>query len=377
MKIIICSTDVYVDLNEDERSNFKEMMNRGIERGDIFVFTANKEEKINVLEGIEFNKNIYFINRSTLKEKIKNSIKIHNQNFFIIVGNREADLFMAAANKVFYVKPGWCSEYDGVVLKYGVTTRNVKALEKLIDIVENHANWYYRVDIDDKTTVLSLTNAGTYGKHSDKELDMIEKFREVLKDGKKNLQEVLLVHFLAAISNKIEFRDIKDWAIMPSSGVELNEDMLLFKEKARELMNGRKPEPIFIRHTATLKSHERYKNGVNRYPCDRHFDTIILNPKYKGKLKGRVVCVFDDYSTYGTTFEVARNILLNEKVEKIFFVSLGKFGKKHLKQNYNLKGDVSKPGYSYEKISEEWLMTGNTNNEAIKEIEQLYDILYN
>lgn len=372
-KIIIISTDPYTDLNYDERSKFRNILNRLISKGDKIVFTANWNSKRELLNGIEIDNNsIYFYTRDEIRIKLKHEGE--SKSYFIVVGNRDADLQLAASNKLFYIVPAWCNSYDQLPIKYGIKVKNPEYLYKLISIIENQNSWYYRADIDDKTTILSLTSANTKGYHSNEELEMISNFRAYLKEGNSKYQMTLLCHFLAGISNNPEFREIKDWGIMPSSGKELNQDMLLIKEKARELMNGRKREPMFFRHTQTWKSHEAWENGLNRKPCDRHFDTIILNPYYKGKLKNRTVCVFDDYLTYGTTFETARNILISEKVKKIFFVSLGRFGRKYTMQNYEIKGDTSKPGYSYKLLGSKEIY-GEIDKNAITEIEKLHSII--
>ena len=183
---------------------------------------------------------------------------------------------------------------------------------------------------------------------------------------------------MAGIANNEEFKEIQDWAIIPSSGTKLNEEMLSFKEQARYLKNGRRGQDMFIRHTETFKS--RGSDDEIRLPCDRHFDTISLDPYYKGKLRDRTVCVLDDYSTNGTMFETIRNILIKENVKKIILVSLGKFYRTYksydyVKQNYSITGDVYKAGYSYSLISVEKLR-GVYNSRAIEDIENLYEIIY-
>lgn len=372
-KIIIMSTDPYTDLNYNNRCRFREVLNKLITKGDKIVFTANWESKKDLLTDINIdNKNIRFYKRDELRIKLKNVSD--NKNYFIVVGNRDADLQLAASNKLFYIVPTWCDSLDILPQKYGIKVKDIEHLYKLINIIENQQSWYYRADLDEKTTILSLTSANTWGSHSEEELKMIESFRAYLKEGDSTHQMTLLYHFLASISNNKEFRDIKDWGIMPSSGTELNSDMNLMKEKARELMNGRKKEPIFLRHTATWKSHKSWENKLNRKPCDRHFDTIILNPYYKGKLKNRTVCIFDDYLTYGTTFETARNILISENAKKIFFVSLGRFGKQYTMQNYEITGDVSKPGYAYKLLGTKEIY-GKIDKSAITEIEKLHNII--
>lgn len=377
-KIIIMSTDVYTDLSIEEKENFDRLVNASIESGNKIIFTSRDLSKQDSLGEISIdNKNIYFKIRDDVKSLIK---KLEGkENYFIVIGNREQDLFMAANNKLFFIVPKWCTNYDDRVERYGIKVKSIKSLGKLIDIIINQQSWYYRLDLDDKTTILSLTNANTkYGTHSVEELELIEGFRSYLKEGNKKYSKILLLHFLASISNNPEFRDINDWGIMPSSGTQLNEDMILFKEKARELMNGRRKEPILIRHTETWKSHKSWKNGRDRLPCDRHFETITINTYYKkgNKLKGRTVCLFDDYLTNGTTFETARNLLLKAGVKKIFFVSLGRFGSYYHRQDYEITGDVFSNKYTYRKIGTR-LEYGHINKMAISEIETLYDIIYN
>lgn len=372
-KIIIFSTDVYCDLEDGKKEKFKKLLSQLTDDGHRIIFTSRDNRKKDLLTDINIdNKKIYFKDRNSIKDIIKKNEG--KAQYFIVVGNREQDLFMAATNKLFFIVPRWCKSFDEKVSRYGIGVVKLKSLKKLINIIDNQNSWYYRLDLDEQTTVLSLTSANTFGNHSVEELEMVNGFRKYLKDGEKPMEIILLCHFLASISNNPEFREIKDWAIMPSSGIELNKDMWLFKEKARELMNGKKMEPIFIRHTATFKSHDP-RNAAFRLPCDRHFDTIVLNDKYKGKLKGRTVCVFDDYLTNGTTFETARNLLKKEGVKKVFFVSLGRFGKKYTKQNYVLSGDVYNKGYSYKFINRND-ECGKINSSAIVEIENLHNIFF-
>ena len=125
--------------------------------------------------------------------------------------------------------------------------------------------------------------------------------------------------------------------------------MLHFKERVREMMYGRKPLPIFLRHTPAGKSSndDQIVRKSDNY-CQKHFRTIIVNPLYKEKLKNRIVCVMDDYFTNGNTFETLRNLLVACKVKKIIFVAIGKFttGENcYSKQIFSIQGDVHEDGY--------------------------------
>ena len=174
----------------------------------------------------------------------------------------------------------------------------------------------------------------------------------------------------------MEFRDVQDWAIAPSSSTELNQVMWDIKERVREMMYGRKHKAIFLRHTAAGKS--RYDNqNARRYDnnyCQKHFRTIIINPFYKKKLKDRVVCVMDDYLTNGNTFETLRNLLVACNVKKIIFVAIGKFIRSdencYSKKIFHIEGDVYQPGYTATYQSEERL-SFDVNNEVRRDVAQL------
>ncbi|MDU5494069.1 MAG: phosphoribosyltransferase [Clostridium perfringens] len=374
-KILIFSIDVYK--YAPDKTKFEELLDSFYSQGDKIIFTSQFEVKKSELDNLNF-KNYIYLTRAVITSKLKE--RKEYSKYFIVIGNTDQDLYLAANNKLLFITPIWCP-LEEKADKYGFKSTKLSGLEKLLKIVENQNSWFYRLDLDDKTTVLALTNANTFGRNNSvEETEIIENFKKVLKEGDKRYYNVLLCHFLAAISNNLEFKEIQDWAIYPSSGTTINEDMLSFKERARWLMGGKKKHDMFIRHTSTWQSKKANVLGENRLPCDRHFDTIVLGPKYKNRLKDRVVCVFDDYTTNGTSFEVARNMLLKEGVKKIFFVALGKYHRnrpeQYIMQNYNLKGDLTKPGFTYELISSEW-KNGDFDNNAKQEIEELYNILHN
>lgn len=166
-------------------------------------------------------------------------------------------------------------------------------------------------------------------------------------------QNYLITFSSTAIAHDPEFREVQDWAVAPSSSTQPNEVMENLKEHVRYMMNGRKPQPIFIRHRETRQSRLEEPEERQRVNyCQKHFQTIRVNDDktYKGKLKGRVVCVFDDFLTNGNTFETLRNLLVACKVKKIIFLSIGKFQsrgeKSYTQKSFNIQGDVHTTNYT-------------------------------
>lgn len=156
---------------------------------------------------------------------------------------------------------------------------------------------------------------------------------------------------LTAIAHDPEFKDVQDWAVAPSSSTNPPQIMEELKEHVRCMMNGRNPEAIFLRHTATNKSRFESKDLRQRNDyCQKHFKSIKVSENYNKKLKDRVVCVFDDYLTHGNTFETLRNLLAECEVGKIILVSIGKFmcydEKMYRQKSFSISGDVSTEDYT-------------------------------
>ncbi|GAB6152930.1 hypothetical protein JCM17380_16800 [Desulfosporosinus burensis] len=339
--------------------------------GDIIVFMSRTYEKLQLAKSVFKDETKY---KFPYRKDAKKFVEKYPGGYFVVLGSNEQDLYLAANNRQLLINPMWSEVKTVEIEKYGIKISHPALLVKFIEIIKNQSSWYYNADLGDSTHVLSLYSANTYiGSHTKEEKALVAGFQSLLKEGDKRYYEVLLYHFLAGIANNDEFREVQDWAIFPSSGTELNKDMLQFKERARIVMNGRKAAPLFIRHTPTRKS--RGMEKTERIPCDRHFDTVILNESYKGKLKGRTVCVLDDFLTNGTSFETARNLLLTQNVKKIIFVSVGRFGTNYFAQYYKINGDVFSPGYSYE-LLKRLSIVGSTNTGAIEEINSLYRIIY-
>ena len=158
---------------------------------------------------------------------------------------------------------------------------------------------------------------------------------------------------LTAIAHDPEFKDVQDWAVAPSSSTNPPQIMEELKEHVRCMMYGREPAAIFLRHKATNKSRfDRTDLRQRDDYCQKHFESILVSEKYHKKLKDRVVCVFDDYLRHGNTFEALRNLLVECKVKKIIFVSIGKFMSKYenmyRQKSFSISGDVSTKHYTAE-----------------------------
>lgn len=385
-KVIIISTDTVFDLIDTETELLKELLKDFNDNGNKVCFVSNDGTKRNEMK-VLFPFSLVFSRRNIRRILNRNTDK---QNYFMVLGNRNVDFILATNFKLLYLLPMWTQEKEDKCLKYGIRIDSLKILKQYINAINNQNNWFYKYNLDDKTKVFSLTSGQSKFPHGpssmpieQEEKELIDGFRSLLKDGNITYYQVLFAHFMAAISNDSTFREINYWGIFPSSGLQLNEHMFEFKERARYCMGGHQPKAVItgpykdnllVRHTAIRKSHYISSSERERQGCKRHFESIHLNPAYKGKLRDKNVCIFDDYLTYGNSFETARNLLRHEDVNEIIFVSLGKFNKPYLYQDYKLDGDVYNQVYLHDLLDKQNITSGEIDDQARKEVINLHEI---
>ena len=347
----------------------------------------NRIERVKKNFPIE-DERLLFIGRKPVTDLIKK----YNDYFdvsFIVIGKKNKDFEMAVNNKLLFITPTWLSNIENKADKYGIKVDSAYQLLEFIKTIINQKNWYSKLVLPDDTIVLSLSDGrsrGTYPK-SIQEKEVVEQFNRILKKGNRNYYEMYFYHFLSSISNNKElFNDINYWGFFPSSsGHVQNNEMFLFKEKVRKMMKGQplrnehyKNNPnLLIRHTPTYKSHDikDLQKRINTGSTN-HFNTIKLNKAFKDKLKDRNVCIFDDYLTHGNSSECARNLLRKAGVNKLVFVTLGRFAYPYQYQEYSISGNIYEAGYKYSltKIYEIPRSKFEVNEEAKDEVENLHRI---
>ncbi len=379
-KAIIISTDVYLDLGYDDREEFVQALKGMHERGNLICFISKDRKLLKEIEtDVDFAK---YVTRTHIRTVIQtNSDK---QNLFVVIGNKDQDFFLSNNFRILLYYPTWAESIDPRVVKYGNPIISIEQFEQVIEVLNNQNNWFYTLELPDKSMVYSLMSAHyKYGYIPEKEKELVVGFERLLKEGKKDYYKVLYTHFMASMSNNPDFRDVDIFAIFPSSGKAYNDDLMRFKEAVRTTMgihnppaieNGTSPNNLFIRHTSINKSHYLSREKRRELGCSRHLDTVMLNDAYRGRLEGKSVCVFDDYLTHGNSFETARNLLYKQKVKKVICVSIGKFDNPYLFQEYKIVGDVFTPNFTYELKAEQEIYGGTREHKARKEVENLHDI---
>jgi len=334
------------------------------------------QEKVKLVTGLDVNIfTRYDIRAAFNKKEAKPLLKTT-----IVIGSSDDDLHLAANFKLLLINPGWSFIKDEKPIKYGLTIDSPNKAVQMLNIIDNQQKWFFKLSIDEKTDLYALTSANNNSATLEEGV-IIDGFREFLKNGDRHYYEALFFHFISGVMKNDDLREIDIWGIMPSSGSILNSDMIEIKERSRYLTGKKLVEPLFIRHTPVQKSHYTSFDERMRIGSGKHLNSININPFYKSKLRGKTICILDDYVTNGTSFEALRNLLLKAGVEKIIFVAIGRFKKGsygiYQKEDYELSGDIFSPNYTFQLISKDssYGRHAEYDSEAKSEVENIYEIL--
>lgn len=376
---LIISSGFLSKMNDNDAEAFKDLASNGFE----IIIISHDAGLLNYLfknrKEAEFNYKLKL--RGSGEGSIRDFLKDdETASTSIIIGVVEEDLFLAANRKIILLNPNWI-ETDKKIKKYGVCIPNLTKLLEILQVLHNQGSWYYKLDLSTKTTLLCLTKANTMNYDvSASEKEMVEHFRSVLKNNASFYEDVLLFHFLSGVTQYNEFRNVDFWGAMPSSSGQPSAVLQEFKERCRYLTNRRSTQDILIRKVPTTKSHETTYQTRMRDGASKHVNSMIINPYYLDKLKGKEVCLIDDYVTYGATMEAARALLEKAGVKRLLLVGLGRYMKNsgiYIKENLSITGDLYSVNHRVKKIAEDsnWGQRAVIDNHARDDLRRMYEIL--
>jgi hypothetical protein len=347
MKVIITSPDAVID----KRSN---KLFPHIEE-ELRAFIAMEKGNYVATVSIHQNDNIPTVfHPLVIKPQYRGSpllvtevcaqLKCSPQNI-IILGAKRHDMFTAAHSQSLLLRAGYAkvnNPADSIFSNdYGILISEPKQIGKFLKLFYSIIQpWYCKIDVDDKTTLYALTNGNSYrigGEYK----DFYEDFKSCLKLGDGTYLHAFTA-FIIVSSYRImsELKNIDYWGTYPSSDGSLNSELEHIKDKARQSYGGRTNQPIFFRHSPSVKRHEQGTKFREQDWCDSQLKTISLNPYYKDKIAGKNICIIDDFTRYGSSCETARFLLEEAGAAKIVFIALGKFGYDYFKYSYKITGDL-------------------------------------
>jgi hypothetical protein len=298
-----------------------------------------------------------------------------NYQDIIVLGGKRDDMILAANSKLLLLNADYSKKNNptDVIFTqyYGIAILNAERLKFFCDHFLNLTEpWYYTLEIDEQTKLYGLTNAMTRIEPDADVKAICDKMRGYLKSGLSEFRSPFLIYALMGVYQIFkDASDINYWGYYHSSSGQENIELKTFKEVLRKSFKySMTDDDILIRHTQsvarkTLSEAARINNG-----CDSEFDSIILNPYFSDKIAGKNVCIIDDFTNHGSSCETIRHLLKKAGVNKIIFISLGKFRTDYKMFNYAIDGDVYKVGYNYKRTGNYKSLTGVINQNYSDEL---------
>ncbi len=400
-KVLFCNLDLLVikfdgwdsEASLKNRNEFLDYVNTLCEDNDnIVCFISREPAKLKSakkhFDAKGFGKFIY-----KLREDAKSYISQHKDknNYFVFVSGKEVDFYNAVNTKSLFIVPRWMP-FEEKAAYYGVCVDTPTQFYKFILTLNNNNNWYSQLQIDGKSTCISLMDARTYaGSPTLSEKEMLINFQQLLKYGQsRNYYDILMYHFLANMTNTTLFDDVEVFGMIPSSNCSVNPYIFRFMEQIRYIKNKKLPQSVYrktpeeqnllIRHKPKRQMHGGSQIGRSNIGATLEFASLCLNPEFKTKVHnlkklGKFnVVIFDDYMNYGNGFNAVRCLLESIGANKIIFVSMGIFRTQFQRKDYVISGNVFGSAYTYEIASEQVLTDFKINNSAKTEVDHLFDI---
>lgn len=333
------------------------------EKENVLLAITARQATINILKNEipkEYENKVLFINRGSQNvEKIKGFKK--KGAIFGLIGIVEEDAIFSFKCKIPLFNPEAMSKERVIisdkVKKYGLPIAEFQNVIDCLKVFEIHKDNYFHIGFDDNFSVISLNNANT-NYRPEEETRVKQIFETNLKGNKSSIDQrillLLLFHLINEVTTNSYFDKVDYWGTFPSSNPSNTATSVSFiKEAVRVLINGgpRTGPEILIRTTPMKSKHSSGSAVRLTNKSDKDFETLIVNPILVDKIKGKVICIIDDYITNGYSAESAKHLLLAAGAEEVIFLSFGKFGKKYYSTNYEIEGNVSET-YSYQFLDE-------------------------
>ncbi|KAF2331496.1 phosphoribosyltransferase [Flavobacterium nitrogenifigens] len=380
MKLIITSTDALFDKEKQEffPGSLEALQYfKSLSSDHKVVVISNHAETLEVIpEGI------YTLNLSEIKwirkspkliEYISTKLNILFEDI-IVLGSKDDDMILAANARILLLTADYAKKNnpdDRIYSEgYGIGILSIDRLYYFFDHYLNIATpWFFSHSIDESFKLFGLTNAMTGQMRDRTEIEICNHLRSHLKAGYEKGKSPFRIYSLLSLYRIFkEIRDINYWACYPSSSGEPNEALISIKEVLRKSFGSRTTQDLLIRHKPSVKRNMLSAGSRVSDGCDSQFDSIHLNPYYKGKIKGKNFCIIDDFSTHGTSSETVRHLLQHEGANKVIFIALGKFKLTYKMYDYSLSGDLYAPAYKYTKNGIYKEISGVINNSGSEEL---------
>ncbi|MFF6979266.1 hypothetical protein ACFZAV_16320 [Streptomyces sp. NPDC008343] len=262
-------------------------------------------------------------------------------NQLLLVGTSKWDWLTGINAGVAYIHANWASQVRDAK---GMDTLSAVDPEGVAEFLEHfflpEPCWTFADDSTDRAfRIRSLLPPNVRFPHAANrifELQDVFTRGRTITIGKQDARDILMLRLLSSayLDGTLPGRSL--FCVYPSSNVgKVSAQLAGFLEKAKVMVGSYYKEDLLERVIAAPDtSMERVKrNRGEARTADisiaAQTGTVRINPKHRGKLDGKTVVVFDDFTTEGTSIEWARTLLLSAGAAEVIALTVGKYGSRH------------------------------------------------
>ncbi|GGS45338.1 hypothetical protein [Streptomyces violaceus] len=283
-------------------------------------------------------------------QAVADSLKLRT-NQIAIVGTSEWDWRTAINAGVVHVHARWANHVRNAE---GMITLSADEPADVAELLEHffldEPRWAFARDDARDFKIRSLLtpnvrfpqNSGTF------QLQDVFTRGRTITIGDHDARDILMLRLLSSayLDGTLPHRSF--FCVYPSSSPgRVSEQLAGFLTNAKVMVGSYYREDLLERVTqAPDTSLERWRRTTGQgstadISIAAQARTVRVNPKYRGKLKGKTVIVFDDFTTEGKSIEWARILLSKAGAAQVIALTVGKYGSRHV--NYALPGAAIDP----------------------------------
>nr|AJV88371.1 hypothetical protein [Streptomyces drozdowiczii] len=272
-------------------------------------------------------------------------------NQLLLVGTTRWDWLTGINAGVAYIHANWASQVRDAKRMDALSASDPDGVAELLEhffLPEPH--WTFAEDSTGRAMrIRSLLPPNVRFPHAaDRTFELQDVFTRgrTITIGNQDARDILMLRLLSSayLDGTLPGRSL--FCVYPSSNVgKVSAQLAGFLEKAKVMVGSYYKEDLLERAIAAPDtSIERVKrNRGEARTADisiaAQTRTVRINPRHRGKLDGKTVVVFDDFTTEGTSIEWARALLLNAGAAEVIALTVGKYGSRHTR--YDLRAGAA------------------------------------
>jgi hypothetical protein len=255
----------------------------------------------------------------------------------LYVGCTALDWRSAINAGVFYMHAGWAAAMPGGTTSLvSDSPRDVRRI--LESFLLNAPRWSYSADGDDwslrsllpASAELPCTSPGLTFKLQD-----VFTYERPVRIGGNDARSHLMLCVLANAYLEGLLAGNSYFCVYPGSKRgRLSQQLSGYIDKAAAIVHGYYREDLLVRGSdapdTSLVRYRARRDGVRAdVSIATQATTVHLGPSYQGRLTGKTVIVFDDFTTQGMSLEWARLLLRAGGAQRTVLLTVGKYGATH------------------------------------------------